>query len=58
MSASITDLDLNIMDNMATDGFYVMSLFGITMASISYMAKQFEIKMNWSSMKYRPDVAK
>ena len=58
MSASITDLDLNVMDNMATDGFYVMSLFGITLASISYMAKQFEIKMNWSSMKYRPDVAK
>jgi hypothetical protein len=46
------------MDNMAADGFYVMSLFGITMASISYMAKQFEIKMNWSSMKYRPDIAK
>ena len=58
MSASITDLDLNVMDNMAIDGFYVMSLFGITMASISYMAKQFEIKMNWSSMKYRPDVTK
>ena len=58
MSASITDLDLNVMDNMAADGFYVMSLFGITMASISYMAKQFEIKMNWSSMKYRPDIAK
>jgi len=58
MSASITDLDLNVMDNMAIDGFYVMSLFGITMASISYMAKQFEIKMNWSSMKYRPDIAK
>jgi hypothetical protein len=46
------------MDNMAADGFYVMTLFGITMASISYMAKQFEIKMNWSSMKYRPDIAK
>lgn len=60
MSACITDtnLDLNVMDNMAIDGFYVMSLFGITMASISYMAKQFEIKMNWSSMKYRPDIAK
>ena len=60
MSACITDsnLDLNVMDNMAIDGFYVMTLFGITMASISYMAKQFEIKMNWSSMKYRPDVAK
>jgi hypothetical protein len=58
MSASITDLDLNVIDNMAADGFYVISLFGITLASISYMAKQFEIKMNWSSMKYRPDVAK
>jgi len=60
MSACITDsnIDLNVMDNMAIDGFYVMSLFGITLASISYMAKQFEIKMNWSSMKYRPDVAK
>lgn len=60
MSACITDtnLDLNVMDNMAIDGFYVMSLFGITLASISYMAKQFEIKMNWSSMKYRPDIAK
>lgn len=60
MSACITDsnIDLNVMDNMAIDGFYVMSLFGITLASISYMAKQFEIKMNWSSMKYRPDIAK
>jgi hypothetical protein len=60
MSACITDtnLDLNVMDNMAIDGFYVMSLFGITLASISYMAKQFEIKMNWSTMKYRPDIAK
>lgn len=60
MSACITDtnLDLNVMDNMAIDGFYVMSLFGITLASISYMAKQFEIKMNWSSMKYRPDISK
>ena len=58
MSASITDLDLNVIDNMAADGFYVISLFGITLASISYMAKQFEIKMNWSSMKYRPDGAK
>ena len=60
MSACITDsnIDLNVIDNMAIDGFYVMSLFGITMASISYMAKQFEIKMNWSSMKYRPDIAK
>jgi hypothetical protein len=58
MSASITDLDLNVIDNMAADGFYVISLFGITLASISYMAKQFEIKMNWSSMKYKPDIAK
>lgn len=58
MSACTTDIDLNVIDNMAIDGFYVMSLFGITLASISYMAKQFEIKMNWSSMKYRPDIAK
>jgi hypothetical protein len=43
---------------MSKDGFYVFTLFGMTLASISYMAKQFEIKMNWSSMKHRPDVMK
>jgi hypothetical protein len=43
---------------MSQDSFYVFTLFGMTLASISYMAKQFEIKMNWSSMKYRPDVIK
>ena len=58
MSASISDLDLNIIDNMSQDGFYVFTLFGLTLASISYMAKQFELKMNWSSMKNRPEVIK
>jgi hypothetical protein len=58
MSASISDFDLNVTDNMSSDGFYVVSVFGITLASIAYMAKQFEIKMNWSTMRYRPDVAK
>ena len=58
MSASISDFDLNVTDNMSSDGFYVVSVFGITLASIAYMAKQFEVKMNWSTMKYRPDVAK
>jgi hypothetical protein len=53
-----SDLDLNVIDNMSQDSFYVFTLFGMTLASISYMAKQFEIKMNWSSMKYRPDVIK
>jgi len=58
MSASISDLDLNVIDNMSQDGFYVFTLFGMTLASISYMAKQFEIKMNWSSMRNRPEVMK
>jgi hypothetical protein len=58
MSASISDFDLNVTDNMSSDGFYVVSVFGITLASIAYMAKQFEVKMNWSTMLYRPDVAK
>lgn len=58
MSASISDLDLNIIDNMSQDGFYVFTLFGLTLASISYMAKQFELKMNWSTMKNRPEVIK
>ena len=58
MSASISDLDLNVLDNMSKDGFYVFTLFGMTLASISYMAKQFEVKMNWSSIKYRPDIMK
>ncbi len=58
MSASISDLDLNVIDNMSQDGFYVFTLFGLTLASISYMAKQFELKMNWSSVKYRPEVMK
>lgn len=53
-----SELDLNVIDNMSQDGFYVFTLFGLTLASISYMAKQFEIKMNWSSMKYKPDVMK
>ena len=58
MSASISDFDLNVIDNMSSDGFYVVSVFGMTLASIAYMAKQFEVKMNWSTMRYRPDVAK
>ena len=58
MSASISDLDLNIIDNMSQDGFYVFTLFGLTLAYISYMAKQFELKMNWSTMKNRPEVIK
>jgi hypothetical protein len=58
MAASISDFDLNVIDNMSSDGFYVVSVFGITLASIAYMAKQFEVKMNWSTMRYRPDVAK
>ena len=53
-----SDLDLNVIDNMSQDGFYVFTLFGMTLASISYMAKQFEIKMNWSSMRNRPEVMK
>uniref|UniRef100_A0A6C0B765 Uncharacterized protein n=1 Tax=viral metagenome TaxID=1070528 RepID=A0A6C0B765_9ZZZZ len=53
-----SELDLNVIDNMSQDGFYVFTLFGMTLASISYMAKQFEIKMNWSSMKNRPEVMK
>jgi len=43
---------------MSQDGFYVFTLFGLTLASISYMAKQFELKMNWSTMKNRPEVIK
>lgn len=58
MSTCISEFDLNVTDNMSSDGFYVISVFGITMASIAYMAKQFEIKMNLSTMRYRPDVAK
>ena len=58
MTSSISDFDLNVIDNMSSDGFYVVSVFGMTLASIAYMAKQFEIKMNWSSIRYRPDVAK
>ena len=58
MSASISDFDLNVIDNMSVEGFYVMSFFGITLASINYMAKQFEIKMNWSSMRNIPEATK
>ena len=58
MAASISDFDLNVIDNMSSDVFYVVSVFGMTLASIAYMAKQFEVKMNWSTMRYRPDVAK
>ena len=58
MSSSISDLDLNVIDNMSKDGSIVFVLFGLTMTSIAYMAKYFEIKMNWSSVKHRPEVAK
>jgi hypothetical protein len=58
MAASISDFDLNVIDNMSSDGFYVVLVFGITLASIAYMAKQFEVKMNWSTVRYRPYVAK
>jgi len=58
MSASISDFDLNVIDNMSAEGFYIMSFFGLTLASISYMAKQFEIKMNWSSTRNIPEAHK
>lgn len=58
MSASISDFDLNVIDNMSVEGFYVMSFFGLTLASISYLAKQFEIKMNWSTVRNIPDATK
>lgn len=58
MSSSISDLDLNVIDNMSKDGTIVFVFFGLTLTSIAYMAKQFEIRMNWSSVKYRPEVAK
>ena len=58
MSASISDFDLNVIDNMSVEGFYAMSFFGLTLASINYMAKQFEIKMNWSSMRNIPEATK
>lgn len=58
MSSSISDLDLNVIDNMSKDGSIVFVLFGLTLTSIAYMAKQFEIRMNWSSVKHRPEVAK
>jgi hypothetical protein len=43
---------------MSKDGTIVFVFFGLTLTSIAYMAKQFEIRMNWSSVKYRPEVAK
>ena len=58
MSSSISDLDLNVIDNMSKDGTTVFIFFGLTLTSIAYMAKQFEIRMNWSSVKHRPEVAK
>jgi hypothetical protein len=58
MSASISDFDLNVIDNLSVEGFYAMTFFGLTLASIDYMAKQFEIKMNWSSVRNIPDATK
>ncbi len=58
MSASISDFDLNVIDNMSVEGFYAISFFGLTLASINYMAKQFEIKMNWSSVRNIPGATK
>ena len=58
MSASISDFDLNVIDNLSVEGFYAITFFGLTLASIDYMAKQFEIKMNWSSVRNIPDATK
>ena len=48
--------DLSIRDNLWKDSIVVITLFSITMISISQLGKFFEVKNNWQRMRCRPEV--
>lgn len=48
--------DLSIRDNLWKDSIVAITLFSITMISITQLGKFFEVKNNWQRMRCRPEV--